>query len=284
MMDAHRKLAPVVISILLLGGCHSPLTQSSLETPFASQVSTGGEGILAITPDVKSNPPLALIYKGLGSCSKDQEDAGQSGYGCSEASADAASLAGFQFRYVGPEDLSDDATQEQVKELFGAAKVWIQPGGVSNVAYGAMTQMLKTSLVEFVQNGGGFVGFCAGAFLATDWFHLLDASSGAYSYQSERPDVGFAFLDVLWSGHKRSIYFEGGPYFYNVGPSVDVTARFLSGDAESARAPFGKGRVYITGGHPEAPAIWSEEDDLHDPDGSDLDLAAEMITWASGTR
>lgn len=278
MMDAYRKLAPVVFSVLFLGACHSSLTKSGMKIssagPDANSQVVGSSRAL-------TDSPLALIYKGPGSCSKDQDDAGESGYGCSEASADVASFAGFQYRYVGPEDLSEDATKEQVEALFGTAKVWIQPGGVSDVAYGAMTKKLKTSLVDFIQNGGGFVGFCAGAFLATDWFNLLDARSGAYPYNSERSDVGFAFLDVLWNGRKRSIYFEGGPYFYNVGPTVDVTARFMSGEAESARASFGRGRVYITGGHPEAPAIWSEEDGLHDPDGSDIDLAAEMISWAS---
>ncbi|MBC7396874.1 MAG: hypothetical protein H7333_05470, partial [Bdellovibrionales bacterium] len=34
--------------------------------------------------------PLALIYKGPGACSLDQDDAGESGYGCSEAAADVA--------------------------------------------------------------------------------------------------------------------------------------------------------------------------------------------------
>jgi glutamine amidotransferase-like uncharacterized protein len=234
-------------------------------------------------PSVNDERPLALIYKGPGSCSKDQGDAGESGYGCSEAAADAAHAAGFQVRYVGPNALSDIATPIQVHRLFGNAKVWIQPGGISNRAFYAMTLKLRHEIVAFVADGGGYVGFCAGAYLATDWFNILPATSVGYRYTPERSDVEYAFLRFIWNGKPRMIYFEGGPYLTNVDPSVEIAATFADGDyAAAARTTYHKGRVYISAAHPEAPAIWSEEDHLHDPDGSDRELAAQMIGWAAG--
>ena len=48
------------------------------------------------------------------------------------------------------------------------------------------------------------------------------------------------------------------------------------------RAAFGRGRVFVSATHPEAPADWSAGYGLKDPDGSDLSLAAGMIRWAAG--
>lgn len=220
------------------------------------------------------NQPLALIYKGPGSCSADQNDAGDSGYGCSEASADAAVAAGFRYEFVGPKDLPD----------FSKAKVWIQPGGISNVAYYAMSSKLRSELVKFIFQGGGYVGFCAGAFLASDWFGIFPGSSSLYHYPTARNDVSFGLLDMEWNGKKRIVYFEGGPYLHHISPKAEVTATFSTGYVAAARANYGAGRVYISGPHPEAPPIWSEEDGISDPDGNDIDLAAEMISWAAGSK
>lgn len=216
-----------------------------------------------------SQKPLALVYKGQGACDHTDTDWG---YSCSDSAATTAQEAGFDYKFVGPKDLPD----------FSKAKIWIQPGGVSNTAYYAMSNQLKSALVKFVKDGGGFVGFCAGAFLATDWFHFIDADSALYRYNPIRPDLHYALLNIDWYNQRRVIFFSGGPYFYKIGPSVEVTARFSTGYAASIRAAYGKGRVYVTGPHPEAPPIWTEEDNITDPDGSDRDLAAGMMHWAAG--
>jgi hypothetical protein len=231
-------------------------------------------------PGDETEKPLALIYKGIGSCSLDQGDAGTTGYGCSEASADSATLAGFRYQFVGPNALSSKSSAADVAALFGQAKVWIQPGGVSNDAYNAMSSRLKSELKNFINGGGGYVGFCAGAFLATDWFYLLPATSDFYNYSAIR-GLTYAFLPITWDGAKHAIYFEGGPYFYGIGKDVEVTAKFSGGEAAAIRGAYGKGRVYVSGPHPEAPAVWSEEDGKKDPDGQDHALAAEMIHWAA---
>jgi hypothetical protein len=263
MKNSTRHRFTLVLSSLIVSLVF--LSVSKAET-------TSDDGLSARAPVTDASAPLALIYKGPGSCSLDQGDAGTSGYGCSEASADAATLAGFRFQYVAPRDSPD----------FSSAKVWIQPGGISDVAYDAMTPKLRSNLIKFVADGGGYVGFCAGAFLAADWFYIFPGSAHAYRYPVARPDVGYNYLDLNWNGKARKVYFEGGPYLTDLGPKAEVTGKFSTGYVAAARAPYGKGRVYITGAHPEAPAIWSQEDGITDPDGSDLDLAAEMITWASG--
>ena len=96
--------------------------------------------------------PLALVYQGEGSCEE----------GCSEAAAAIAELAGFRVKYVGPEALKEDATDVQVKAVFENAKVWIQPGGVAMDAMYSMTYKLRTELVNFIDNGGGYVRILRG--------------------------------------------------------------------------------------------------------------------------
>jgi len=226
------------------------------------------------------NQPLALIYKGPGSCSLDQGDAGASGYGCSEASADVVTAAGFRYSYVGPND----------SPSFADASVWIQPGGVAVTAYFAMAPALRQQIVNFVSGGGGYVGFCAGAYLATSrigqtrysGFGIFPGSTAPYSYSVFRNDVEYGLLSVLWNGIKRILYFEGGPYLYGQGQNAEIIARFNDGLAAAGRATYGKGRVYISGPHPEAPEVWTREDGIANPDGSSLDIATDMIRWTAG--
>lgn len=237
----------------------------------------------------EASRPLALIYKGPGACSLDQGDAGESGYGCAEAAADVARAAGFQFKFVGPNDLSENPSEAEVKSIFKNARVWIQPGGIAVTAILAMSNGLKNQIVKFVSQGGGYVGFCAGAFLATDrigstryhGFGILTGFTAPYGYES--PDgLDFAFLETNWNGKKRAVYFEGGPYLYGQDSSAEVIATFADGYAAAVQEKFGKGRVSVSGPHPEAPAIWSAEEGAQDPDGSDLFLGVAMVRWAAG--
>lgn len=228
---------------------------------------------------------IALVYRGPGAC----ED------GCAEAAFEMATLAGLKAVYVGPNDLDQSQTAQATERLFASAKVWIQPGGVSNEAYYTMTAKMRSALYQFIKNGGGYVGFCAGAFMATSGIGgtgdpglaVIPGGTGLFRAYAENPNVVFSLQNVTWKSpsgemRKRKVYFEGGPYLWGIenNPKVEIMARYFTGHVASARTVFGKGRVYVTGLHPEAPAIWSEEDNVHDPDGVDHDLAIEMIFWA----
>ncbi len=215
----------------------------------------------------------ALIYKGPGSC----ED------GCSEASADVARLAGLTPVYVGPD--------EKNLAIFNDAVVWIQPGGKSNTVAEKMNPKLKKALKEFIAQGGCYVGFCAGGFLATEQVGGSETKGlGILLGRSELLDVAgdpeAAILMTQWSGVKRGLYFEGGPYFApKAGQrNPEITATYADGSWASVRNTFGKGRVYVTGGHPEAPEDWRTYFKLIDADGLDQDLAVEMINWVIATQ
>ncbi len=214
--------------------------------------------------------PVALVYDGPGACAEDD---------CSKAAGAVAERAGFRVRYVGPSEVNP--------AIFNGASVWLQPGGVAATMSEAMAPALKQNLRRFIFGGGGYVGFCAGGFLATSMVGMTDVPGlgifpgtsilleGIYSAHG-------VILPMMWYGATKYIYFEGGPYFvFSSRSGVEATAYYADSSVGSARTRYGSGRVYVTGAHPEAPADWRENPTLPDPDGVDLDVAAAMVRWAA---
>jgi hypothetical protein len=220
--------------------------------------------LFVISGQLAQAAPKALIYKGPGAC----ED------GCADAFVSIARDAGFDPVFVGPE--------VPKAGLFTDAAVWIQPGGYAGVAMQNMSQELKSQIREFVKNGGGYVGYCAGAFTATSRVGTTRISGlGIFPGGTKLYGKGIDMKTVTWNGSKRQIYWEGGPYLRNLPNSVEVIAHYSNGAVATARTEYGKGRVFVTGLHPEAPDWWVSSEEMEDIDGVDHDLVVEMLHWAS---
>jgi len=225
--------------------------------------------LILSTISYQSLAATALVYKGSGSCDE----------GCSESAALMASLAGLQPIYVGPRE-TDPA-------IFQNARVWIQPGGEADVVVQAMAPKLRHNIKAFIAAGGGYVGFCAGAFLAADKIEgtLLSGlgliPGRAYTYNAgNQPDVGI-MLPVLWGSKWRDLYFEQGAAFQlTPNPLVQAVGAYPDGSIAAVRTLFYHGRVFVIGAHPEAPDEWKEYFHLVDKDGRDWDMAVTMIKWA----
>lgn len=208
--------------------------------------------------------PKALIYKGPGAC----ED------GCSEAFIKIAQDAGFDPSFVGPE--------EPKANLFEGVAVWIQPGGYAGVAMQNMHPKLKQMIRDFVHQGGGYIGYCAGAFTATSRVGTTRISGlGIFPGGTKLYGTGIDMKTITWKGSKRQIYWEGGPFLRRLPESVDVTAYYDNGAVAAGRTTYGKGRVWVTGLHPEAPASWAAAEELIDADGEDHDLVVDMLHWVT---
>lgn len=212
---------------------------------------------------------IALVYNGVGACSD----------GCYQSAALMAEMAGFTVRYVGPEESSP--------EIFKDAAVWMQPGGRSSKAALAMVEPLKDNIRKLVREGGAYVGFCAGGFLATEeiadrkiaGLGLIPGRNAPFETAEEAVQ-----LPIQWMGQfQRSLYFEGGPYFTlpEGNTSAWPAAHYADGKIAAVQALYGQGRVFVTGPHPEAPQEWREAFGFTDHDGMDHDLAVDMIKWAT---
>jgi len=208
--------------------------------------------------------PKALVYNGAGACEEN----------CAKAAYDIAAKAGFDPVYVG-----DD---EADSKIFDSAAVWIQPGGHASLAMNVMSDTLKTNLKNFINNGGGYVGFCAGAFVATEKVGNTKVNGlGIIGGNTTLFGSGVDLKKFTWNGSERYLYWEGGPYFSNMPSTVEQIGAYPGGSSATVRTSYGKGRVYITGAHPEAPQQWKDYNRLNDPDGDDSDLVVQMLSWVT---
>jgi glutamine amidotransferase-like uncharacterized protein len=235
--------------------------------------------IVIAESEIQGKKPLALIYKGEGSCEED----------CSESLAAIAQKMGFETKYVGPEEKS--------YAVFEGASVWLQPGGLVTQQNRAMVIELKRNIVKFVNNGGGYVGICAGALLASESYGWNSTNQGPFTDEA----LGFfpgsstiysapSSVELIESEWKamglRHLYWELGPAFPNEkvwGGAVEVISRYPNDQAATIRRNFGKGKVFVTAFHPEAPQYWRDHFKMQDRDGLDFDLVAEMIRWTRGS-
>jgi glutamine amidotransferase-like uncharacterized protein len=220
----------------------------------------------------KPNKNIVLIYQGPGSC----ED------GCSAAASEIPASLGYQIKYVTPNDISP--------RVFENAILWIQPGGNAIDAAKAIGKKRLQFIRNFIWNGGGYVGFCAGAFLADK---TVD-DNGRVEGLGIIPVITFdepidsnngmgAMTWINWNGILRHLFFNGGAGFdvdeNNL--NVSIIGRFSDdGSVSTIQSHFGRGNVVVTGAHPEATFAWKSEGALQDHDGSDQDLAQDMVKRA----
>lgn len=153
----------------------------------------------------------------------------------------------------------------------------------------------RKQVKEFVAGGGGYVGVCAGAYLATsdyEWsLHLLDAKvldrrHWARGFGDVELSLAADAARVLGSGERMQVYYHQGPLLAPAGradiPDYQEWAKFetevkkdgvpggiMRGTTAIAAGVFGHGRVLAISPHPERT--------------SKLDhVAAAAVRWAAG--
>lgn len=137
------------------------------------------------------------------------------------------------------------------------------------------------SIREWVREGGRYLGFCLGGYLAgaTPGFGLLPGDSARYisSRGAEIDTTGNTVIDVTWRGEDRSMFFQDGPFFVlRDGARTEVLARYRNGTIAAVVTNFGSGRVGVVGPHPEADQSWYTHG-LINPDGVRFDLGLDLI-------
>lgn len=222
--------------------------------------------LVACAPEA---PPTALVYRGPAACD-----------GCGEAVAHLLNQAepDLAVTFVGPEDTA------LTEDLLATATVYAQPGGNGTVedAWSAVGKDADL-IVDYVQGGGRYLGFCMGGYLAGTGpgFGLLPGQSWQYiatDGADVRSDVD-TVVEVDWEGEDRWLYFQDGPSF-TLFDDADATvfATYVANDEIAALvAPSGAGRVAVSGPHPEATADWFSGAGVTDPDGLDTDLGTELV-------
>lgn len=251
--DRRRLLLGVLPAALLAGGCAG----SSEAEPTGKR-------------------PLALVYNGPQGCA-----------GCAPTIASLLRRGPRPFRvtYVGP-----GTGVPLTAGVLDKARLYVQPGGGSDLD--GVWRVLRGSagmMRDWVRGGGSYLGLCFGGYLAgrDPGFGLLPGDTNGYI---DLPDTTIhddrdTVVPVKWRGKRRYMYFQDGPAFLlDQGADAEVLATYPNGAAAVVVAPYGRGRVGVSGPHPEADRSWYEDAGLKNPDGVRFDLAHELIDKTVGRQ
>jgi putative intracellular protease/amidase len=156
--------------------------------------------------------------------------------------------------------------------------VLIQPGGSASKQAKTLGEGGRTAVRDFVRSGGGYLGICAGAYLASadySWsLDLLDAKvidrkhwarghgdvqlrlskTGRRFFAADRDLVSVAYYQgpLLAPGEKPDIPdYEPLAVFETEIARNGAPEGVMKGSTAAARGSFGKGRVFCFSPHPE---------------------------------
>lgn len=215
--------------------------------------------------------PIALIYR---------EPHARSG--CAEAVVallENNTKYNFSIIYVGP----NESVSVQDGLRLKNAVLYVQPGGDGSVrrTYRRLSSDAE-AVQNFVQNGGRYLGFCMGGYLVDDdpGYGLgLNTDQYISCADATVTNEKSCIIQVLWRGNTRFMYFQDGPCLM---PDSNVTgqtilATYTNGKVAALVQPYGKGKIGVSGPHPEANAFWYAKANLTDPDGLDNDLGHDLI-------
>ncbi|AJZ89559.1 hypothetical protein VW41_11210 [Klebsiella michiganensis] len=207
-----------------------------LFSPFAANASGG-------------TPLNIAIYRGAAGCDD-----------CSEMVAKSLQNTGknIAIAYIG-----ENEKLKLTRQNLSKFDIYVQPGGGQDIpaAFDAIGENGAQAIRDFVHSGKGYLGLCMGAYLADkDWIGLIDTplESEVGRPGSGVADEGDYTLNISWENKKEPFYYQDGPYFNHDAKSSGFTpvAWYSNGDVAIAAYRYGKGKVVLTGPHPEADGSW----------------------------
>lgn len=269
----------IIASFSLLGsfgvGCGAGAGGAGLDAAAAS-------GVTASPPAVRGARAFSsdiLLYVGDGAWS-------------TEVTSLRALFAerGATYKEVSSARLNQMTAEEMAQ--YGAF-VW--PGGQGGTMSRSLTTSAKDNIRKAVrQYGVGYVGFCAGAFVAVAptpaagqapsyGISVVDGPELEYYYLEEeltragRSDIAMT-VHTFADGTSRDIVWYGGP----MTPAIpgSVVAKYPDGTPAISQMWSGQGWVILAGAHPAAPQSFRDSNGLDDADGTDMDTAWTLINAA----
>jgi glutamine amidotransferase-like uncharacterized protein len=163
-------------------------------------------------------------------------------------------------------------------------KLLIMPGGRDCFYHSALDGIGTDKIRAFVQNGGGYLGICAGGYFGCDRIEFEKGGplevcgarslrffpgvakgpaygNDRYSYESAR---GAAAAPISWGDETCHVYFNGGCIFEADVPVSDrnILSRYLDlSHPAIVKIPIGKGMAILSGVHFEyQPILFATED------------------------
>jgi glutamine amidotransferase-like uncharacterized protein len=256
----------ILVSTLAVSACDSGSAVSGAPDLAGNAViDPPGSG-----PAPVSTPPQAPEKRGY---STDVLLFNGTGVWTSEVSALQGILSGHGLSYDLVNSAQLDAMTADDLAKYGMI-LW--PGGSGSMQAASITSGERTALREAVQSRGvGFLGFCAGAFMAVNPLAVVDHPTLNYYYlENQGVDIAMT-LYTFADGSTRDVLWYGGPVTPDV--SGGVIAKYPTGDPAITELWSGKGFVILSGGHPSVSESVKASLGMQDSDGSDTDLAWSLI-------
>jgi len=144
---------------------------------------------------------------------------------------------------------------------LGSCALLIVPGGYTAQCVDALGEEGFQRIREFVAGGGGYIGICAGAYIAARRVEVpgRPAGLGIIEIENERrAGKGLKRIRIAKGEHpvvegcdgELEIWYQNGPMI-GAGQGVEVLAVYEGGSAAIVCSTYGRGRVVIFSPHPE---------------------------------
>lgn len=190
---------------------------------------------------------------------------------------------GVSFDVVDQGDLNEMSLDELAQ--YGAF-VW--PGGNGQGQMDGLSKAARIRIRQAVQERGvGWIGFCAGSFVAAApkpapdeipeyGLGIVEGPVMDYYYLEYELSPDFAIVPhKLANGEKRDLVWYGGPVVPET--KAGVIARYPNGQASISQTWSGNGFVIMSAVHPAAPAYVRDTFGVRDSDGTDHEFAWQLI-------
>jgi len=159
--------------------------------------------------------------------------------------------------------------------------ILIMPGG-NSATYISSTSIDEDAIKQFVSEGNGYLGICAGAYAGSNSVDGLYSGWGLASHVNTVNVVYDGLVSVsptssgstLLDSSKTSLHHQNGPVMYTTSSSAISFATYTDngtgyqGYSAITGENYGSGRVILSGSHPEL-------------DPQDTPLLVQMILWAT---
>jgi glutamine amidotransferase-like uncharacterized protein len=289
-------IAMVVLTLLV--GCRQP-DPTATHTPLTNTPFPTGTPISAwqLIPTSTSTPNRTE------SSQTAADDVTVGLYAGGGAANECAQAARKMFEWMGYTVTRLDADMINQSKISHIDVVYF-PGGSSGPYREDISAEGREKIRRLIHSGGCFIGTCAGALFAAErvvWEGETDPrpTLGLFPGTVEGPlpeiytDPEYGMCQVNLEPHPITaaepdsawILYYNGPFFSpNPDAEVDIVGRYeITNDPALVAFEYGRGRVFLTGPHPE----WEEDDgrdgvsyfDRFSDQGSDWDLMLGATRW-----
>ena len=238
----------------------STSTSSSTEYAAGSAMAAGSSTIIKV-----------LIYSGTGASANCVN-----GIKTALSRANANNLIpGVTFSYA--------TSSKLTSTILSKYKLLVMPGGSGGSVY--LNTISKSVIQNFVKNGGGYLGICAGAYSAAahtsgyynGWGIAPHVRCKAVSFEGKTTmSITSAGVSVLKRSGTITLAHFNGPAMYITSSTAKIFGKYADsktgykGYADIVGDYYGKGRTVLIGSHPELSPQYP-------------DIIANLIAWATKT-